>query len=55
MNKKLLTLRFIIILFIAICISTSYTLNSEADCLIMFFTFLLSLGYLGAEILLKKA
>jgi len=54
MNKRLLAFRIAIITFIVISFSISYKLESEMECLIMFFTFLLSLGYLGAEIITAR-
>lgn len=54
MNKKLLAFRIAIITFLVISFIISFTLESEADCLIMFFTFLMSLGYLGAEMIILR-
>jgi hypothetical protein len=51
MNKKLLAFRISIMAFIATCFAVSFKLETEADCLIMFFTFLFSIGYLGAEVI----
>jgi hypothetical protein len=53
MNKKLLAFRSALILFIIISFLTSWKLETEADCMIMFFTFLISLGYLGAEMIIN--
>jgi len=52
--KKLLTFRITIIAFIIISFISSWKLESEAECAIMFFTFLLSLGYLGAEMIVTR-
>jgi uncharacterized membrane protein len=54
MNKKLLAFRSALILFIVISFLTSWKLETEADCVIMFFTFLISLGYLGAEMIVTR-
>ena len=54
MNKKLLAFRSALILFIVISFLTSWKLETEADCMIMFFTFLISLGYLGAEMIITR-
>jgi uncharacterized membrane protein len=52
--KKLLAFRITIIAFIIISFISSFKLETEAECVIMFFTFLLSLGYLGAEMIVKR-
>jgi diacylglycerol kinase len=54
MNKKLLAFRSALILFIVISFLTSWKLETEIDCAIMFFTFLISLGYLGAEMIITR-
>jgi hypothetical protein len=54
MNKKLVAFRAIVLLFIITAFTVSYKLESEAECLIMFFTFLFSLGYLGAEVMIAR-
>ena len=50
--NKLLVFRSAIIIFIITNFIVSYTLETAADCAIMFFTFLFSLGYLGAELII---
>ena len=52
--NKLLVFRTTVITFIVFNFIISYKLESEAECLIMFFTFLFSLGYLGAEMLTSR-
>ena len=52
--KKLLLFRIAIITLIITSFISSFTLETEADCILMFFTFLLSLGYLGAEMILTR-
>jgi hypothetical protein len=47
--KKLLLFRIAVITFIVFNFVLSFKLETEADCLIMLFTFLFSIGYLGAE------
>ena len=54
MNKKLLLFRLSIIAFIIISFASSYRLETDADITIMFFTFLITLGYLGAEMLYQR-
>jgi hypothetical protein len=54
MNKKLLLFRSALIIFIVTSFSISWKLETEADCAIMFFTFLISLGYLGAEMVVTR-
>jgi uncharacterized membrane protein len=54
MNKKLLLFRSVLIIFIVTSFSISWKLETEADCAIMFFTFLISLGYLGAEMIVTR-
>ena len=51
--NKLLLFRATIITFLTVCFISSFKLETEADCLIMFFTFMMSIGYLGAEIVIK--
>jgi uncharacterized membrane protein len=51
--KKLL-FRLAIITFIIISFSSSFKLETEMDCTIMFFTFLIALGYLGAEMIVTR-
>jgi hypothetical protein len=51
--NKLLVFRIIIISFIIISFILSFKLETEVECVIMFFTFLLLLGYLGAEMISK--
>ena len=52
--NKLLVFRVTIITFLIINFIISFTLESEADVIIMFFTFLMSLGYLGAEMIIAR-
>ena len=52
--NKLLVFRVTIITFLIIIALLSFTLESEADVVIMFFTFLISLGYLGAEMIIAR-
>jgi hypothetical protein len=52
--NKLLVFRVAIITFLITNFIISFTLETEADCLIMFFTFLMSMGYLGAEMLFAR-
>jgi len=52
--NKLLVFRVTIITFLIIIALLSFTLESEADVIIMFFTFLISLGYLGAEMIIAR-
>jgi hypothetical protein len=52
--NKLLVLRVAIITFLITSFIISFTLETSADCVIMFFTFLMSLGYLGAEMLIAR-
>jgi uncharacterized membrane protein len=52
--KKLLLFRLAIITFIIISFSSSFKLETEMDCTIMFFTFLIALGYLGAEMIVTR-
>lgn len=54
MNKLLLVFRSVIIIFIIISFLTSWELETEIDCAIIFFTFLMSLGYLGAEMIVAR-
>lgn len=54
MNKKLLVFRITIVAFIVTNFMISYQLETEADVMIMFFTFLISLGYLGAEMIITR-
>jgi hypothetical protein len=54
MNKKLLVFRLTIIGFILLNFIVSFRLENEAACLIMFFNFLLSLGYLAAEMIIAR-
>jgi len=54
MNKKLLFARATIIAIIILNFSVSFRLETEAECLIMFFNFLLALGYLGAEMIIAR-
>ena len=50
--NKLLVLRVAIIIFLITSFIISFTLETPEDCVIMFFTFLMSLGYLGAEMIM---
>ena len=52
--NKLLVFRVAIITLLIINFIISFTLESEVDVAIMFFTFLMSLGYLGAEMLIAR-
>jgi hypothetical protein len=52
--NKLLVFRVAIITFLIINFIISFTLETAADCVIMFFTFLMSLGYLGAEMIITR-
>jgi hypothetical protein len=52
--NKLLVFRVAIITFLITNFIISFTLETEADVVIMFFTFLMSLGYLGAEMLIAR-
>jgi hypothetical protein len=52
--NKLLVLRVVIITFLITSFIISFTLETSADCVIMFFTFLMSLGYLGAEMIIAR-
>ena len=52
--NKLLVFRVAIITFLITNFIISFTLESEADVVIMFFTFLMSLGYLGAEMIIAR-
>jgi hypothetical protein len=52
--NKLLVLRAVIITFLITSFIISFTLETPADCVLMFFTFLMSLGYLGAEMLIAR-
>jgi len=54
MNKKLLLARVTIVLIIVLNFIVSFRLENEAACLIMFFNFLLALGYLGAEMIIAR-
>lgn len=53
MNKKLLAFRLSMITFIILNFLVSFKLETVAECLIMFVTFLLALGYLAAEVICK--
>ena len=53
MNKKLLLFRLSIIMFIIISFASSYRLETDADITITFFTTLLLLSYVGAEIIYR--
>jgi hypothetical protein len=52
--NKLLVFRITIVAFIVTNFMISYQLETEADVMIMFFTFLISLGYLGAEMIITR-
>ena len=52
--NKLLVLRVVIITFLITSFIISFTLETPEDCAIMFFTFLMSLGYLGAEMIITR-
>jgi hypothetical protein len=52
--NKLLVFRVVIITFLITNFIISFTLETEADVVIMFFTFLMSLGYLGAEMIIAR-
>jgi hypothetical protein len=52
--NKLLVLRAVIITFLITSFIISFTLETVADCVLMFFTFLMSLGYLGAEMIIAR-
>ena len=52
--NKLLVFRITIVAFIVTNFMISYQLETEADVMIMFFTFLISLGYLGAEMIIAR-
>ena len=52
--NKLLVFRVVIITFLITSFIISFTLETAADCVIMFFTFLMSLGYLGAEMIIAR-
>lgn len=52
--NKLLVLRVVIITFLITSFIISFTLETAADVVIMFFTFLMSLGYLAAEMLIAR-
>jgi len=52
--NKLLVFRVAIITLLIINFIISFTLESEVDVAIMFFTFLMSLGYLGAEMIIAR-
>ena len=52
--NKLLVLRITIVAFIVTNFMISYQLETEADVMIMFFTFLITLGYLGAEMIITR-
>jgi hypothetical protein len=52
--NKLLVLRVVIIIFLITSFIISFTLETAADCVIMFFTSLMSLGYLGAEMIIAR-
>ena len=54
MNKKLKAFRIIIQLLFIFNFIVSFRLENEAACLIMFFNFLLALGYLGAEMIIAR-
>jgi len=54
MNKKLLAFRLTMITFILLNFLVSFKLETIAECLIMFFTFLLALGYIAAEVISKE-
>ena len=53
MNKKLLAFRLTMITFILLNFLVSFKLETIAECVIMFFTFLLALGYIAAEVITK--
>ena len=52
--NKLLVFRATIIIFLITNFIISFTLETVADCTIMFFTFLMALGYLGAEMIIAR-
>jgi len=52
--NKLLVFRATIIIFLITNFIISFTLETAADCTIMFFTFLMALGYLGAEMIIAR-
>ena len=54
MNKRLLFIRLTIASVIIFNFIISFRLENEVACLIMFFNFLLALGYLGAEIIIAR-
>jgi hypothetical protein len=54
MNKKLLLFRLSIIMFIIISFASSYRLETDADITITFFAVLLSVGYVGAEMVYRR-
>jgi hypothetical protein len=54
MSKKLLFVRVTIISVIIFNFVVSFRLETELACLIMFFNFLLALGYLGAEMIMAR-
>lgn len=54
MSKKLLFVRVTIVSAIIFNFVVSFRLETELACLIMFFNFLLALGYLGAEMIMAR-
>ena len=54
MNKKLLFVRVTIISVIIFNFIVSFRLENEVAYSIMFFNFLLALGYLGAEMIIAR-
>ena len=54
MNKRLLFIRLTIVSVIIFNFIISFRLENEVACLIMFFNFLLALGYLAVEIMIAR-
>ena len=52
--EKLIVFRILMIAFIITNFIISFKLETAAECTIMFFTFLISLGYLGAEMIIAR-
>lgn len=52
--NKLLIFRTLIIAFLITNFVVSFTLETVADCTIMFFTFLMAIGYIGAELIINQ-
>ena len=52
--NKLLVFRSTIIIFLITNFIISFTLETAADCVIMFFTFPMAFGYLGAEMIIAR-